>query len=397
MTSSDLVTGIGKAVVTAFALAASALTLGQTPGVTDKEIVIGTTMPLTGPASGYANAGRSAAGYFKMLNDNGGINGRKINFIIRDDSYSPPKSLEQTRRLVEQDKVAFIALPGGSVPALTVRSYLNERKVPQLFVAAALEVFNDPKNFPWTTGSMPTSFVEGREIARNILRVNPKAKIAALVENSDNGRGYMKGLYEGLGPEITKTIREASFELSDPSVDSQILSLQASGADTLFVVAPPKATAQAIRKAYDAGWRPSQLYILSWSASVEGTLVPAGLERAKGVYSAVFMKDPTDPQWADDPGVKEWVASMNKYNPGVSMDALSRIGWLAAEMVSQVIRQCGNDLSRENVMRQAARIDMKSPLLLPGVEIKTSPTNFGPIQQTRMQRFDGERWALTAP
>jgi ABC-type branched-subunit amino acid transport system substrate-binding protein len=378
------------ALVAAVAFAPSAL--AETVGVTDKEIVIGATAALSGPASAYGAVARSAAGYFKMVNEQGGINGRQIKFLVRDDGYSPPRTVEQTRKLVEQDKVAFIATPQGSLTSLTVRSYLNENKVPQLFVAATAGALNDPKNFPWTTGSMPNGDVEARAIAQHILKTAPTAKIAMLIQNDDAGREYSRALLEVLGAERIK--QQATFEHSDPSVDSQILTLATSKAEVLIIGGAPKPTAQALRKAYDSGWKPQQTYIINAASSVEHVLTPAGLDKVKGVISTAFLKDSSDPQWANDPAIKAWVANMSKYNPGMTLDIPSRMGWINAEMVAQVIKQSGKDLSRENIMRQAANLKMESGLLLPGLTIATSPTNFAPIPSLRIQQFDGTRWNL---
>jgi ABC-type branched-subunit amino acid transport system substrate-binding protein len=310
---------------------------------------------------------------------------------MRDDGYSPPRAVEQTRKLVEQDKVAFVAAPQGSATGMAVRGYLNENKVPQLFIAASLGAFNDPKNYPWTTGSFPSGAIEGRELANHILKTKPSAQVALLVQNDDAGKEFVRTMVEILGPEKTKN--HLTFETSDPSVDSQILSLATSKAEVLIVAGAPKPTSQGLRKAFDSGWKP-QTYIFSTSTSVEHVLTPAGLDKARGVISAVFMKDHSDPQWAEDPAMKEWVANMAKYNPGLSLDSLSRMGWLNAEMVVQVIKQSGKDLSRENIMRQASNLKMDSGLLLPGLTIATSPTNLAPIQRMRLQQFDGTRWNL---
>lgn len=370
-------------------------TIAQPVGVTDKEVVIGGTGALSGPASAYGALPRSTAGYFKMINEQGGVNGRQIKFLLRDDAYSPPRTVEQTRKLVEQDKVAFIASPQGSLTSITVRRYLNDNKVPQLFVAASLSAFNDPKNYPWTTGSFPSGYIEGREIAAHILKTNANAKIAVLTQNDDGGRDYKRGLVEGLGVEKAKALTEITFELSDPSVDSQVLTLSQSKADAFVIIGPPKVTSQAIRKAADTGWKPAAgVFVISYSASVEHVLTPAGLDKSKGVISATFLKDPTDPQWAEDPGMKAWIANMNKYNAGLTHDALPRLGWLTGQMTVQVIKQAGNDLSRENLMKQAANLKMDSELLLPGLTIATSPTNHAPIQKMRLQQFDGTRWNL---
>jgi branched-chain amino acid transport system substrate-binding protein len=378
----------------ALCIATSVTALAETVGVTDKEILIGGTHALSGPASAYGTLGRSAAGYFKMVNEKGGVNGRKIEYLLRDDGYLPPRSLEQTRKLVEQDKVAFIATPQGSLTSLANRQYLNDKKVPQLFVGASLSVFSDQKNYPWTMGSFPSGLVEGREMARHILKTKPNATIAFLMQNDDAGKDYKRGIVEVLGPQKAAGMKEVTFELSDPSVDSQVLTLAETKADAFIVVGPPKVTAQAIRKAYDTGWKPSLFYVISYSSSVEQALTPAGLDRSKGVISPTFMKDPSDPQWANDAGIKQWVADMNKYNPGLNQDMLARMGWLTASMTVEVLRKAGNDLSRENILKQAESMDMNSPLLLPGLKVSTSPTNHAPISRMRLQQFDGTRWNL---
>jgi branched-chain amino acid transport system substrate-binding protein len=378
----------------ALCIATSITAFAETVGVTDKEILIGGTHALSGPASAYGTLGRSAAGYFKMVNEKGGVNGRKIEYLLRDDGYLPPRSLEQTRKLVEQDKVAFIATPQGSLTSLANRQYLNDKKVPQLFVGASLSVFSDQKNYPWTMGSFPSGLVEGREMARHILKTKPNATIAFLMQNDDAGKDYKRGIVEVLGPQKAAAMKEVTFELSDPSVDSQVLTLAETKADAFIVVGPPKVTAQAIRKAYDMGWKPSLFYVISYSSSVEQALTPAGLDRSKGVISPTFMKDPADPQWANDAGIKQWVADMNKYNPGLNQDMLARMGWLTASMTVEVLRKAGNDLSRENIMKQAQSMDMDSPLLLPGLKVSTSPTNHAPISRMRLQQFDGTRWNL---
>lgn len=378
----------------ALCMTTSGTALAETVGVTDKEILIGGTHALSGPASAYGTLGRSAAGYFKMVNEKGGVNGRKIEYLLRDDGYLPPRSLEQTRKLVEQDKVAFIATPQGSLTSLANRQYLNEKKVPQLFVGASLSSFNDQKNYPWTMGSFPSGLVEGREMARHILKTSPNATIAFLMQNDDAGKDYKRGIVEVLGPQKAAAVKEVTFELSDPSVDSQVLTLAATKADAFIVVGPPKVTAQAIRKASEIGWKPSLFYVISYSSSVEQALKPAGLDRSKGVISPTFMKDPADPQWANDSGIKQWVADMNKYNPGLNQDMLARMGWLTASMTVEVLRKAGNDLSRENILKQAQNMDMESSLLLPGLKVSTSTTNHAPISRMRLQQFDGTRWNL---
>lgn len=383
-----------RATVCGIALVIGSAVGAQTVGVTDSKIVIGGTHALSGPASAWSTIGRSVVGYFKMVNEKGGINGRQIEYLIRDDGYTPAKAVEQTRKLVEQDKVAFIATPMGSMTSLATRQYLNDNKVPQLFVAASSAAFNDPKNFPFTIGAFPSGYTEGREAAEYILKANQNAKIAFLVQNDDSGRDFGRGMRDVLGAAKAANITEVTFEVSDPTVDSQLLTLSATKAEALVIGGGPKVTTQAIRKAHDIGWKPSVFFVASFSTSVEQVLKPAGLDRAKGIVSATFLKDPTDPQWENDPGIKQWVSDMNKYSAGVSQDALARMGWLTASMTAETIRKAGKDLSRQNLLKQAKNLDMESPLLLPGLKVSTSPDNHGAIKRMRIQQFDGTRWNL---
>jgi branched-chain amino acid transport system substrate-binding protein len=387
----------------ASAISVAALTSRSRPasaanaqGVTDSEIKIGQTMPYSGPASSYATIGRAEAAYFKMVNEAGGINGRKINLLSLDDGYSPPKTVEQIRRLVEQDQVAFIFQSLGTPPNSAIRGYLNENKVPQLFVATGATKWGDPKHFPWTMGFQPTYQAEAHIYAKYILKTKPNAKIAVLYQDDDYGKDYLTGLRDGLGAQYTQlVVKEASYETSDATVDSQIITLQASGADTFFNVTTPKFAAQAIRKAYDIGWKPIQ-YLNNVSSSVGAVLKPAGLEKSAGIFTAIFGKDPTDTRWKDDPGFNQWLDFMKKYMPGADLtDTFNAYGYDAAMTLEQVLKQCGNDLSRENIMRQAANIkDLELPMLLPGIKINTSPDNFYPIRQLHLARFNGESWEL---
>ena len=364
------------------------------PGITDTEIKIGQTMPYSGAASAWGADGLAELAYFRMLNEQGGVNGRKIRLISLDDSYSPPKTVEQTRKLVEQEQVAFVFSPLGTPTNTAIQKYLNERKVPQLFVATGASKWADPKHFPWTIGWQPSYATEARIYGRYILEHKPDAKIAVLFQNDDYGKDYLAGLKEGLGDKYTKmVVGEASYEVTDPTVDSQIVTLQATGADVFVDIAGPKFAAQAIRKAYDIGWRP--LHFLNTVGSAVGAVLqPAGLEKSVGIVTARYYKDPSDPQWKDDPAFQEWLAWMKKYNPDANVnDYYNVLGYNLAMTLVHVLKQCGDDLSRENVMRQAANIhDLELPMLLPGVAVNTSPTDFRPLKQMRLVRFDGHTW-----
>jgi branched-chain amino acid transport system substrate-binding protein len=370
------------------------------PGVTDTEIKIGNIMPYSGPVSAYALNGRAEAAYFRRLNDEGGINGRKINFISYDDGYSPPKTVEQARKLVESDEVLLIFQSLGAQTNSAIQKYMNQKKVPQLFVATGATKFGDPANFPWTMGWQPTFQAEGRIYARYILKNLPQAKIGILYQNDDSGRDYLKGLRDGLGEEAAKRmiVAELSYDPTDPTVDSQIVSLKTLGADVFFNEATPKFAAQAIRKAAEIGWKPVQL-LASISNSVGSVYRPAGFENSKGVLSAAFLKDPTDPAWKDDPAIKDWLAFMDKYFPdGDKSSSFSVYGYLTAQTLAQVLRQCGDDLTRENVMKQAANLkNLELPLLLPGIKINTSPTDYFPVEQMQMSRFNGQYGELFGP
>jgi ABC-type branched-subunit amino acid transport system substrate-binding protein len=378
------------------AAGASAAEKKYSPGITDTEIKIGQTMPYSGPASAYGAIGKTELAYFKMLNEHGGINGRKINLISVDDGYNPPKTVEQIRKLVEEDQVAFIFQSLGDVTNAVVQKYLNDRKVPQLFLADGSSRWDDPQHFPWTMPWQPSYRTEGRVDAKFILQNKPNARIGVLYQNSEGGLDYLKGLKEGLGDKAaTMIVKEVSYEATDPTVDSQIATLQGAGADTFFNITIPKFAAQAIRKAYDIGWRP--LHILDFvSSSVSVTLEPAGLDKSIGIYSVAILKDPANPQWQDDPAMIEWTNWMDKYNPqGDKRDGANVYAYLIAQTLAHVLEQCGDDLSRENIMRQAANLhDLSLPLLLPGITINTSPTDFRPVKQMQPMRFDGKRWEL---
>jgi branched-chain amino acid transport system substrate-binding protein len=383
-----------SAAAAAFAASAGSARADNAPGVTDTEIKIGQTMPYSGPASAYGVIGRAETAYFKMINEQGGVNGRKINLISLDDAYSPPKTVEQIRRLVEQEQVAFIFNSLGTPSNAAIRQYLNDNKAPQLFVATGAAMFSDPKNFPWTMGWQPNYQTEARIFAKHILKTKPDVKIAALYQNDGFGKDYLIGLKDGLGADHAgMVIKEVSYETSEPTVDSQIVTLQGSGADVFLIAATPKFAAQAIRKAYDIGWTPVR-YMTDVSQSIATVMKPAGLEKSKGVITAIYGKDPTDARWKDDPGFKEYAAFIAKYmSPNDLIDSNAVYGFGAAATMIQVLKQCGNDLSRDNVMKQAANLkDLELPMALPGIKINTSPDNYSPIRQEQLALFNGESW-----
>jgi branched-chain amino acid transport system substrate-binding protein len=366
------------------------------PGVSDTEIKIGNTMPYSGPASAYGAIGKAETAYFNMINEQGGINGRKINFVTRDDGYSPPKTVEVVRKLVEEDQVLFIFNPLGTPPNTAIQGYLNDNKVPQLFVATGADKWNDPKHFPWTMGYQPSYRIEARIYGHYILKNLPNAKIAVLYQNDDFGKDYLIGLREGLGDKADKLIiATQTYETTDPTVDSQLVSLQGSGADVLLTAAIPKFAAQAIRKVYDIGWKPTH-FMTNVSSSVGAVFRPAGPEKGIGIISAAYGKDPTDPQWQDAPDFKEWLAWMKKYNPSASVaDANNVYGYGVAYLLVQVLKACGDNLTRENVMKQAASLhSLTGPMALPGITISTSPTDYAPIKQMQLEKFDGNTWQL---
>ncbi len=369
------------------------------PGVTDSEIKIGNTCFYTGPASSYGTIGKAMAAYYKMVNDQGGVNGRKIVFLSYDDAYSPPKTVEQTRRLVEQDGVLLDAGPLGTPTNSAIWQYMNQKKVPQLFVSTGATKWDDPKGHPWTIGWQPNYQSEGRIYAAYIMKEKPNGKIGVLYQNDDFGKDYLKGLKDGLGDKAkAMVVVEASYETTDPTVDSQVVGMKAAGCDVFVNTAIPKFAAQAIRKAPEIEWKP--LHILSSIGnSVAATLKPAGLENAKDLVTDFYLKDPTDAQWKDDPGYKEWVAFMDKYYPeGDKTDLGNVYGPSNAASVVQVLKQCGDELTRENVMKQAASLhDFTVPMLLPGIKINTGPTDFAPVKQVQMARFDGVQWRLFGP
>jgi branched-chain amino acid transport system substrate-binding protein len=364
------------------------------PGVSDTEIKIGQTMPYSGPASAYAAVGKAEAAYLKMINEKGGINGRRINLISLDDGYSPPKTVEQTRKLVEQDGVAFIWQSLGTPTNTATQRYLNEHKIPQLFISSFASKFNDPTHFPWTMGGLGSYYTEGEIYAQYIMQHYPQGRIAVLYQNDDYGKDYVKGLTDGLGGKAAQMIvQEVSYEVTDATVDSQIVALQASGADIFYDVSGPKFAAQAIRRAYEIGWRPVH-FLNTVSSSVSAVLKPAGLEKSTGIISVIALKDPTDARWHDDPGYRDWLAWLKKYYPDGDVADLNIVyGYTQAQMLVHVLRACGDDLSRENIMAQAANLHhLTLPMLLPGITLNTSLTDYQPLKQLRMARFDGQTW-----
>jgi len=364
------------------------------PGVSATEIKIGNTMPYSGPASAWGMVGKSEAAYFAMINDQGGVNGHKINFISRDDGYSPLKTVEMVRKLVEEDQVFLLFQTLGTASNAAVQDYLNERKIPQLFVATGADRWNDPKKHPWTMGWQPSYRLEARIYGRYILNNLPDAKVAVLYQNDDLGKDYFIGLREGLGDKADRMIvATKTYETTDPTVDSQIVALHGSGANVLVTVAAPKFAAQTIRKVYDIDWRPTH-FLANISTSIKAVMQPAGLEKGIGIITATYIKDPTDPQWLETPEYKEWHAWMTKYNTSANVaDAFAVYGYSVSQTLISVLKACGNDLTRVNVMRQAANIrDQKLPMLVPGITISTSADDFAPIEQMQLVKFDGNTW-----
>lgn len=377
--------------------AALALSVGavqaDTVGVTDTEIKIGNTNPYSGPASSYGTIGKSIGACFDMINAEGGINGRKINYISLDDGYSPPKTKEQIRKLVEREKVAFLFQTLGTPTNSAIHKYVNKKKVPHLFLATGASKWGQPETYPWTMGWQPDYQTEGSIYAKWVLQNIPDAKIGVLYQNDDYGKDYLHGFEKGLGDRLDLIVAKESYEVTDPTVDSQIVNLAASGANVFFNASIPKFAAQAIRKKADIGWTAEHL-LNSVSASVGSTLKPAGLENSKGVISTVYLKDPTDPAWDDDAERKEWAEFMTKYYPDGDLDnPFNVLGYSSCLTLKDVLVRAGDDLSRENIMKSAASMtDLKVPMLLPGIVINTSATDFYPIEGMQMQRFDGTEW-----
>jgi branched-chain amino acid transport system substrate-binding protein len=363
-------------------------------GATDTEIKIGNIMPYSGPASAYGVIGRTEAAYFKKINDAGGINGRKINFISYDDGYSPPKTVEQARKLVESDEVLLIFNALGTPPNSAIHKYMNANKVPQLFVATGATKWNDPKEFPWTMGWQPSYQSETQIYAKYILKQMPNAKIAVLYQNDDYGKDYLKGLKDGLGAKAASMIvAEESYETTEPTIDSHIVTLKSSGADVFVNITTPKFAAQAIKKIAEVEWKPLH-FLNNVSASIGSVIKPAGTENAQGIISSAFLKDPTDPQWKTDAGMKAWNAFLDKYYPEANRsDSNVMYGYTVAQTMVYVLERCGNDLTRTNIMKQAASIkNLDLGGLLPGIKINTSATDFAPLAQLQLMKFKGDTW-----
>ncbi len=389
----------GTAVAIALSAAPASAQKKYDTGATDTEIKIGQTNPFSGPASAYATIGKTQAAYFKMINDQGGVNGRKINLIQYDDAYSPPKAVEQVRKLVESDEVLLTFQIIGTPSNGAVQKYLNTKKVPQLFAATGASKFTDPKNFPWTMGFNPNYFVEGRIYGQYVLKTHPNAKVGILYQNDDLGKDYLNGMKAGLGDKAASMIvAEASYEVSDPTIDSQILKIKDAGADLFFSASTPKQAAQAIKKIAEIGWHPVQIVDIN-ATSVGAVMKPAGLEASKDVISVNYGKDPLDPSWKDDAGMKRYFDFMAKYYPEGDKDSnFNTYGYATAQLMVHVLKQCGDDLTRDNVMKQATSLKgVTTDIALPGIVVNTSPTDYRVNKQLQMMKFNGERWELFGP
>jgi len=385
-------------VSTAAIVSASSLSFAQKKyddGASDTEIKIGHTNPYSGPASAYGVIGKTIQAYWKTVNDNGGINGRKVNFITYDDGYSPPKTVELIRQLVEQDKVLCTFNTLGTPTNTAIHKYMNQKKVPMLFVATGASKWGKPKEFPWTMGYQPDYHTEAVIYAKHMLANVKDAKVGVLMQNDDYGKDYWEGFKEGLGKEANRVVKHVSYEVTDPTVDSQVIQLKDSGANVFFNIATPKFAAQAMRKAGDIAWKPT-IYLNNVSSSVASTMKPSGFENVQGVITAQYLMDPTDKQWDNNADMKMWVEWMKKYNSGQSLqDASNVFAYSVSFLMHETLKKCGDNLTRENVMRQAANHQkLKVPLLLPGITVNTSPTDYYPIQAVQLSRFKGETWEL---
>jgi branched-chain amino acid transport system substrate-binding protein len=366
----------------------------QAPGVTATEIKIGQTMPYSGPVTAFGTLGKGEIAYFDMINDRGGVNGRRIRLISLDDGYAPPKTVEQTRKLVEQEEVALIFSTIGTATNTAITKYLNDRKIPHLFLGSGANKWGDYKEHPWTMPGVQATFrSEARIYTKYILEKNPNARIAILYQNDDFGRDYMNGVRDVLGDRYAAVVKEATYEFTDPTIDSQIVTLQGSGADALIVAATPKFAAQAIRRVHDIGWKP-MFFLSNVAIWVSTVMEPAGVEKGIGIISSAYVKDPTDPGWNDDPAMKEWRAFMQKYLKDSDIRDQNYVNsYNYAMTLAQVLKQCGNDLSRDNIMKQAANIrELELPMLLPGIKVNTSPTDYFPIEQMQLMRWSGKQW-----
>jgi branched-chain amino acid transport system substrate-binding protein len=379
----------------ALTVAAALAALPNAVNAAEATIKLGNTAPYSGPASAYGAIARAEAAYFQMLNDQGGINGRRVEFLTLDDTYSPAKTVEQTRKLVEQDEVLAMFSSVGTAPNISVQKYLNAKHVPQIFVSSGATRWNDPEHFPWTVGFNPTYELEGKLYAQYILKTKPDAKIAVIAPNEDAGKDYVRGFKEGLGEHINQLVSETTYLTADPTIDSQMVTMRESGADVFFAEATPKFAAQAIKKAASLGWKP--LIILpTVSNSFSAVLEPAGLENSVGVVTGLYLKDPNDARWANDPALKDWLNWMKKYQPNASTGDLFNVqGYTVAQIMALVLKNCGDDLSRDNIIRQTEQLDgVEMPLLLPGIKVTIDPKNVTPIRQIQMARFDGKSWVL---
>jgi branched-chain amino acid transport system substrate-binding protein len=364
------------------------------PGVTASEIKIGQTMPYSGPVTAFGTLGKGELAFFNMINDRGGVNGRKIRLISLDDGYAPPKTVEQTRKLVEQEGVAFLFSSIGTAPNTAVQKYLNDRKIPQIFIGSGASKWGNYQEFPWTIGGVQATFrAEGRIYARYILQQKPAARIGVLYQNDDYGKDYFLGLNDVLGDKFEKVVSAQSYEPTDPTIDSQIVSLQGAGVDAIIVGATPKFAAQSIRKVYDIGWKP-MFFLTNVSIWVNSVMAPAGFEKGVGIISSAYVKDPTDAGWDNDPGMRQWRDFMKKYMTDADASDQNYVNSFNSGMVlMQVLKQCGDDLSRENILKQATSIrDLELPMMLPGIKVNTSPTDYFPIKQMQLMRWDGKHW-----
>ncbi len=390
MTTRRQLLGTGAALLAAPGIARAQ----ETPGVTATEIRIGNTMPYSGPASAYGSIGRSHQAFFRMINDQGGIAGRKINFITYDDGYSPPKTVEQVRRLVEQDKVALLFNTLGTPTNSAIVRYVNQRKVPHLFVSTGADKWGNYQDTPWTIGWQPSYRTEAQIYAKHMLATRPDARLGLLYQNDDFGKDYVAGVRDVLGPRFDSVVKAVSHEVTDPTIDSQVVTLQGSGADVLLTATTPKFAAQTIRKVFDVGWRSAIHYLTNVSISVGTVMDPAGPEKGVGIITSAYLKDPTDAGWNADPGMNEWRAFMQKYIPDGDMkDGSYPFAYGVAQTMLQVLKQCDMDLSRERMMKEVANIrDFVPATLIPGIKVATSPTNFHPIRQMQLQKWTGTTW-----
>lgn len=380
---------------TAAALAAPRIAGAQgTPGVTATEIKIGGIMPYSGPASAYGVIGRLEQVYFRVLNEAGGIAGRKINLISLDDGYSPPKTVEQARRLIEQERVAFLFNTLGTPTNSAIQRYVNQRKVPHLFLSTGADKWGNPQEFPWTIGWQPSYRTEAQIYTKHLLAQKQDARMAVLYQNDDFGKDYLHGVRDILGDRFERQVRAVSHEVTDATIDSQIVSLQGGGVDAMLTATTPKFAAQTIRKMHDIGWKPSVHYLTNVSISVASVMQPAGPEKGVGIITSAYLKDPTDPAWREDPGMTEWRAFMQKHMADADhTDGNYPFAYGVSKTLEHVLKRCGNDFSRENIMKQATSIDgLEVPTLLPGVRVSTSPTNYHPIRQMQLARWTGSTW-----